>query len=189
MKNNYKIPTLELPFMPLMFIFFVFCTFFIYFFFKAFGWSGWPGLIVMGIIWFLILFVIVKYFQTRNEGLIINDSGLFLSFNGQEVHFDWEEVKKIGFQAILTPKSFGVAEAIPYLAVELKDSSSISVLKSSREFGFLQKKNDLVLYVDQKDVLDLYISLKSASERDSDLSAYLSTKTLLVEKLNNLSKK
>lgn len=189
MKNNYKIPALKIPFLPLMFIFFVLITFVIYFFFKAFGWSGWPGLVLLILLWLLFIYPIIRYFQTFNEGLVINKAGLFLTVNSQKVELTWEEINKVGFQAIMTPESFGMGEVIPYLAVELKDNSKISVLRSSREYGFLQKKSDFISFVDQKDVLDLYISMRFASEKDSDLPAFLSSKILFIEKLNNLNKK
>lgn len=189
MKNKYKIPALKIPFLPLMFTFFVLCTFFICFFFKAFGWSGWPGLALLMLLWLLSAYPIIRYFQTLNEGLIINKAGLFLTINGQKVELTWEEISKIGFQAMITPESFGIKETRPYLAVDLRDNSKITVLKSSHEFGFLQKKNDLISFMDQKDILDLYISMRFASEKDSDLLAFLSSKISFVEKLNNLNKK
>ncbi|MEK9208777.1 MAG: hypothetical protein AAB910_01730 [Patescibacteria group bacterium] len=180
--TNYKIPTLKLPFIPLIFLFFLLCTLFIYFFFRASGWSGWPGLSVLVLLWVMFASLIYTFIKTYKEGLIINNEGFNLSYKGQKVEFNWEEIEKIGFQAIIA-KRMGIYEIIPYLTIELKDNSKIMTLKSSREFGFLQKKIDLSSYMDQKDVLDLYISMKFASDNDSSMADFLSNRPNFIKKM------
>jgi len=143
------------------------------------------GLIFLTALWLIPLYVIVKYFKFQKDNLIVDNSGLRLSFSGQKIEFGWEEVNKVGFQAI-TAKRMGAQEIFPYLAIELKNTSKIENLKSSPEFGFLQKRKDLGLYSDQKDVLDIYISMRFASEGDSGLLGFLSAKSPFIKELNPL---
>lgn len=198
MKNNYKISTSNIQFPFLLISIFGLIVFSIILYSIASSpsqtgivsgseWTKFLGLGFGALLWILFAFPIFIYIRSYKEGLIINDDGLKLSYKGQKVEFNWEEIEKIGFQAIVA-KRMGIYEAIPYLAIDLKDGSKITVLKSSREFGFLQKKNDLASYMDQKDVLDLYISIKFASKNDSSLLDFLLTKSIYVQKLKPLIK-
>ena len=74
------------------------------------------------------------------------------------------------------------------MAIGLNDTSKIADLKSSREFGFLQKKTDLASYMEQKDVMDLYVSMKFVTEKESNLQTFLSGKTIFETKLKPLVK-
>ncbi len=187
MKNNFKVPALKIPFLKLMFFMVILIPVMAYYFLSTFGMSGLPSILTLIIIWLMPLFLVVKYFQTKNDDLIINNDKLTLTMNVQKIDFAWEEIEKIGFQGI-SAKRMGLLETIPYLAIKLKDYSKIETLKSSPEFGFIQKRIDLSLYMNQEDVLDLYLSMRFASEKDYDLLDFLSTKSSFIKKINPLVK-
>lgn len=186
MKNSYKIKSTNIPLFTLI-VFAGIISIFILLFFKLFGWSGWPGLSVLSALWLLIMVSIAIIFPKRNNGLIIDDLGLHIIHIGQNLNISWTEIEKVGFQAIAA-KRMGVLEIFPYLAISLKNAIALNNTNSSSEFGFLLKKSDFNSYMDQKDVSDLYISMKFAVEADSDLPSYLSTKTTFVNQLKPLVK-
>lgn len=186
MKDSYKIKSTNIPLFTLI-VFAGIISIFIFLFFKIFGWSGLPGLIVLSTLWLLITISIFLMFPKRNDGLIIDDFGLHIIHIGQNLNISWPEIEKVGFQTIAA-KRIGVLEVFPYLAISLKNAIALNNTKSSSEFGFLQKKTDFNAYMDQKDVSNLYISMKFAIEADSDLPNYLSTKTTFINQLKPLIK-
>lgn len=186
-QNRYKLPASKIPFLPLMFIMLLFLPPLAYTFLKVFGWDGWPGIVVLAILWLLALYVTVQHFRTKRDCLIIDTDGLTLSASGQKIEYIWEDIKKAGFQSVIA-KRMGVWEACIYLVLGLSNTSRIGSLKSSPEFGFLQKRSDLTQYLNQSDIFDLYISMRFASKNDSGLLNLLKTKSNFIQKLNPLVK-
>ncbi|OIO45385.1 MAG: hypothetical protein COZ34_04730 [Candidatus Pacebacteria bacterium CG_4_10_14_3_um_filter_34_15] len=133
----------------------------------------------------LLIYPVINYFLNRNR-LFIDIERLSITFDGRTYNFKWEEISQIGFQVLISEKSFGVREAIPYLALKLKDISKINFMKDHEEFGFIQKKDDLKKLKHQEDILDLYVSLRFAKYTDSFFLDFLKNKSAFAEHLKPL---
>jgi len=135
--------------------------------------------------WLLFIFPLVYYFLNQNR-LIINTNGLSIMFGGKTYYFGWNEVSKIGIQALVSPKSLGIMEIFLYLAINLKDKLKINDIKNHKEFDLIQKKDDLKNFRHQEDILDLYVSLRFTEDSDPPFLDFLKNKSTFVEHLKPL---
>ncbi len=184
MNKIYKVPSIKVDFLPALVIFFIIYTTIGFYFITSLNTA--PILAYFSF-WLLFLSPLVIWFVSRNKNLKITDSGIYVSMNNDKLDLKWEDIEKIGFQAI-SAKRIGVTEVFPYLAIKLKDVNKITELKSTKEFGFLLKKVDLANYNNQSDILDLYISMQHASEKYSDMPQFLSSRANFITKLPEITK-
>lgn len=136
---------------------------------------------------FVFIYPVIDYFSNR-KGLFINIDGISVIFDGGTYSFKWDEIDQIGFQTLISEKSFGIREIIPYLALKLKDKFKINSIKNHKEYSFIQKKDDLNNFMYQQDVLDLYISLRFEEDKDSSLHNLIKSKSIYVDNLKPLVK-
>lgn len=135
----------------------------------------------------LFIYPVINYFLNQNR-LSIDIERLSIVFDGKTYSFKWEEINQIGFQVLISEKSFGVRETIPYLALKLKDISKINFMKDHKEFSFIQKKDDLKKFRHQEDILDLYVSLRFIDDLNLSFLDFLRSKSAFVEHLKPLIK-
>jgi len=151
---------------------------------------GWQGVLVPSFVfWLFFLLPVVIHFVKKGERAEIGDEGISIYQKGKVVQLVWGEIVKIGFQVVMA-KRMGVYEAFPYLSIKLAapSLSKIDILKSSKEFGFIQKFSDLTGYMGQ-DKLDFYIGMQYAKENDSQqLIHLLSSRSVYIKSLSPLIK-
>jgi hypothetical protein len=134
----------------------------------------------------LFIYPVIDHFITRKRGVYVNSDGFKLTFPEQDTYLGWDEIEKVGFQAVILPSRI-ISEARSYVAIKLKDTTKCQNLKNHREFGFIQLKDDLKDYKKQENVFDLYFSLISAPENKSILDI-LKTRKEYIEKITPVVK-
>jgi len=185
----YTIPSFKIDFFFLIVIFAIIL--------PIIGFLSWsiiqlPGILVLLVFWLLFLWSIVKYFKSRNERVEISDTGTIIYQHGKIVSFDWNEIEKIGFQALVSQR-LGMYEIYPNLAIKLIVSSKLKIeaIVSSKEYRFIRKTGDLKDYIGKEEKYDLYINISFLKENDKgilDFLDFLSTKQAFIKSISPLIK-
>jgi hypothetical protein len=150
---------------------------------------GLLGVVTLFVFWLPSVFALIAFLNSKNNRIEISEAGVTFYKNGSILtSFDWGEVDKFGFQASVAKRA-GLYEATPYLAFELLESSRVKLdlLVSSKEFGFIRKKNDFEKYMAQEK-LDLYFSMRTANESDQGMISLFSTKPSFLKSISPLVK-
>lgn len=138
---------------------------------------------------FELLFIIpiIMFMVNIKNGVFMSEEGFKISYLGKKIFLNWNDIKKVGFQAIVSKKSNWGQVVIPYLAIDLKDDTKIIDLKSSKMYGFLLKKEDLKSFSDNENISSLYVSCKELAESNSNLPDFLANKVSFIANLKPIS--
>lgn len=170
--NTYRIPSFRVPCLPLQVIGAVLLPVAAFLFKNIFGLSGIVILLAFWIVPILMLFVF--YPKSKRNFVEISKSGVLISQNGNNFFLDWNDIKKVGFQAIIS-KRLGVYECDSFLGFGLVNPAIDKARNlSSKEYGFIVKKSDLNGYMHEDDKYDIYVNCKFLEEKDSNLKDFLS---------------
>lgn len=169
-KNKLIIPSYRSPILPLQVTFLILMPIIGFMTWKIIGPAGEAVLLFFWLIFFISF---IRLLLANGERAELSDSGIILKQGKTEVFLGWDDIEQIGFQALVA-KRMGIPEAIAYLAIKVREASQskLSPIKSSNEFGFVQKLGDLNNYMGEIKS-DLYVNMAYAKESDEEMMLQL----------------
>jgi uncharacterized protein YqgQ len=127
---------------------------------------GLPGAIVLTLLWVVFIVGLFSHLRATKVYCEITDKGIEVCDGKDVVRFDMTEVRIISTQVVIS-KRLGLYESFPYLVLQIEEKSKekLDSLSSSKEFGFIQKRGDLVEYMG-KERGDIYILINLLKKAD-----------------------
>lgn len=125
-----------------------------------------PGILVLAFFWIIFLIGIISHLKATKVYCEITDKEIRISDGNSIVNFDIKAIQEINTQALVS-KRMGVYETFPYLVLKIEDKSKnkLNSLSNSKEYGFIQKIDNLSSYMgDGKG--DLYLLMSTLKEND-----------------------
>ena len=185
-KEIYIIPSLRVSFLPVIILAAIILPVMGFLFWQTLGLLG---IAILFVFWLLFLTPLVLFFWSRSKRVEVSCSAISLYDGTKSVVFNLDEIKQIGFQALVS-RRMGVWEGCPYLAIALTHAgiSMVEQITSFGEYGFITKRQDLAGYMKEENKSDLYISAKFLSEKDKLLMDFLSAKSMYQQSIPPLIK-
>lgn len=124
------------------------------------------GVIILAFFWLIAVLGIIVHLIASKNYFEITEKSIKISDGKSTVILDTKEVEDINTQALVA-KKIGGYETLPYLVFKIDDKSKkkLKTLSSSKEYGFLQKAEDLTNYLGE-DKGDIYFLVRNLKEDD-----------------------
>lgn len=122
------------------------------------------GVSFWGLLWLLFLWGIIFYLKNLKVYCEVTKQDIKISDGKYIAQFALPEIADINTQLLIS-KRMGVYEAQPYLVLKLVDESKekLTLLTSSREYGFIQKEDSITKYMGEERG-DVYVAMRTLEE-------------------------
>jgi hypothetical protein len=142
-----------------------------------------PGVLLLMFFWLIIILGLVSYIKNSKVFCEITEQEVKISDGKNLVILSVSEINDINIQAIVS-KRMGIYETYPYLAFKIDNQSldKVNSLKNFKEYGFIQRKQDLKNYMSEEKQ-DLYIfTNNSLSDQDYSKIKDIINKPIIIMK-------